>query len=67
MKQITIRIPNDQLDFFKELIEKLGIEIEEEVSIPESHKELVRLRMEKSKPEDLQTWESVRRNLSFKH
>ncbi len=66
MKQLTINIPNDQLVFFKELFEKLGVEITEEQAIPEQHKTIVRERIRKSMPEELQSWKSARKQLNFK-
>ena len=66
MKQLTINIPNDQLVFFKELFEKLGVEITEEQAIPEQHKTIVRERIRKSMPEKLQSWKSARKQLNFK-
>ena len=65
-KQLTINIPNDQLVFFKELFEKLGVEITEEQAIPEQHKTIVRERIRKSMPEELQSWKSARKQLNFK-
>jgi molybdopterin-biosynthesis enzyme MoeA-like protein len=66
MKQITIKLPNEQLAFFKQLVEKLGFEIEQDVIIPDSHKAIVRDRIEKSKPEDLVSWKEARKKLVFK-
>ena len=66
MKQITIKLPNEQLAFFKQLVEKLGFEIEQDVVIPDSHKAIVRDRIEKSKPEDLVSWKEARKKLVFK-
>jgi hypothetical protein len=66
MKQLTINIPNDQLVFFKELFEKLGVEITEEQAISEQHKTIVRERIRKSMPEELQSWKSARKQLNFK-
>jgi hypothetical protein len=59
MKQVTIKLPSEQLAFFKQLVEKLGFEIEQDVVIPDSHKAIVRDRIEKSKPEDLVSWKEV--------
>lgn len=66
MKQITIKLPNEQLAFFKQLVEKLGFEIEQDVVIPDSHKAIVRDRIQKSKPEDLVSWKEARKKLVFK-
>jgi len=67
MKQVTIKLPNEQLAFFKELVEKLGFEIEQEMTIPEAHKAIVRQRMNKSKPEELLSWKEARKKLVFKN
>jgi len=67
MKQITIKLPNEQLAFFKQLVEKLGFEIEQDAVIPDSHKAIVRDRIQKSKPEDLVSWKEARKKLVFKN
>jgi hypothetical protein len=67
MKQITIKLPNEQLVFFKQLVEKLGFSIEEEQNIPEEHKSLVRERIKKSKLEELIPWKVARKQLHFKN
>jgi len=67
MKQITIKLPNEQLAFFKQLVEKLGFEIEQELTIPESHKDIVRDRIKKSKSDELLPWKEARKKLVFKN
>ena len=67
MKQITIKLPNEQLAFFKQLVEKLGFEIEREMTIPESHKAIVRDRIKKSKSDELLSWKEGRKKLVFKN
>ena len=67
MKQVTIKLPNEQLAFFKQLVEKLGFEIEQEVTIPESHKAIVRDRIKKSKSDELLQWKEARKKLVFKN
>lgn len=67
MKQVTIKLPNEQLAFFKQLVEKLGFEIEQEVTIPESHKDIVRDRIKKSKSDELLQWKEARKKLVFKN
>ena len=67
MKQVTIKLPNEQLAFFKQLVEKLGFEIELEQTIPEEYKILVQERIKKSKPEELRTWKSAKKELVFKN
>lgn len=67
MKQITIKLPSEQLAFFKQLVEKLGFSIDEEPSISEEHRSLVRERIRKSKPEELIPWKEARKQLRFKN
>lgn len=66
MKEITLRIPEQKLVFFMELIEYLGFEVSEEVDIPMEHKEAVRARMAKSSlnPERLLDWEESQHNFN---
>ena len=42
------------------------VEITEEQAIPEQHKTIVRERIRKSMPEELQSWKSARKQLNFK-
>lgn len=68
MKEITLRIPDQKLDFVLELIEQLGLEVSsEEMEIPEEHKAIVRERVQKSKanPERLLDWEKVKDSFKF--
>jgi hypothetical protein len=67
MKQVTISLPNEQLDFFIQLVHKLGFEVEQEINIPEEHKLLVRERIRNSNPEDLISWKAARKKLVFKN
>lgn len=67
MKEVTLRIPDKKFGFFMELIEQLGIEVAEEVEIPEEHKAIVRERIKKSNqnPERLLDWNQVQDNFRF--
>jgi hypothetical protein len=67
MKQVTISLPNEQLDFFIQLVHKLGFAVEQEITIPEEHKLVVRERIRNSKPEDLISWKAARKKLVFKN
>lgn len=49
MKTITLEIPEEKYDFFMELFEQLGVEVTDEMEIPEEHKEIVRERIEEYK------------------
>lgn len=67
MKEVTLKIPDDKLPFFMELIEQLGFEVAGEVEIPEEHKVIVRERIKKSdqNPERLLDWDQVQDNFQF--
>lgn len=61
MKEITLKIPDQKVDFVMELIKHLGLEVAPKSKIPEEHKTIVRERIQKSKnnPERLLDWEEV--------
>lgn len=61
MKEITLKIPDQKVDFVMELIKHLGLEVAPKPEIPEEHKTIVRERIQKSKnnPERLLDWEEV--------
>lgn len=67
MKEVTLKIPDKKFKFFMELIRQLGLEITEEVEVPEEHKTIVRERIEKSKqnPDRLLDWDQVQNNLKL--
>jgi hypothetical protein len=66
MKQITLNIPENKYEFFLELVQNLGFEATEKITIPEEHKNIVRSRILKSKPEKLVPWSAARKQLRFK-
>jgi len=67
MKEITLKVPDHKIDFILELIEQLGVEVSEEIKIPEEHKEIVRERIRKSNanPERLLNWDEVKDNFKL--
>jgi Arc/MetJ-type ribon-helix-helix transcriptional regulator len=67
MKEITLKVPDHKIDFILELIEQLGVEVSEEIKIPEEHKEIVRERIQKSNanPERLLNWDEVKDNFKL--
>jgi len=67
MKEITLKVPDHKIDFVLELFEQLGIEVFDEIEIPEEHKEIVRERIRKSKanPERLLNWDEVKDNFKL--
>ncbi len=67
MKEVTVRVPDKKVAFFMELVKELGIEVSDEVEIPEEHKAIVLERMKKAKknPERLLDWDKVRDSFKF--
>lgn len=66
MKEITLKVPDHKIDFVLELFEQLGIEISDDIEIPEEHKEIVRERIRTSDPEKLIPWDEARKQFKFK-
>ena len=67
MKEVTLKIPDKQLQFFMKLFKQLGLEVkDEEIIIPEEHKEIVRERLKNAKDENFTPWEDARKKLKFK-
>ena len=68
MKEVTIKVPENQLQFFMELMHQLGLEAQENevFEVPEFHKEIIRKRLENIKPENLHDWEEVKDKFTFK-
>lgn len=66
MKEITIKIPNDKLDLFFELAEKLGLNISDEYTeIPEEHKAIVRERIKEVSSDKMVDWEDARKRFTY--
>jgi hypothetical protein len=63
MKEVTLKIPEDKWEFFKELIKQLDLEMSEEADIPEEHKSIVRERLSSARPEDITLWSEARKKL----
>ncbi|KPQ00870.1 MAG: toxin-antitoxin system antidote component [Bacteroidetes bacterium HLUCCA01] len=66
MKEITLKIPDQKLEFAVELFHQLGLEIVAEPSITEEHKAIVRERIASLSEEELIPWVEARKQLSFK-
>ncbi len=66
MREITLKIPEDKVDFFLELIKQLDLEVAEFDVIPEAHKEIVRERIQNSDASKLVSWEEARKELKYK-
>ena len=68
MKQIVLKIPDNKYSFVIELLKSFDyLKIEEEYSIPETHKDIVRERSTASKkdPDRLQDWDDAKKLLKF--
>jgi len=67
MKQITLQIPDTKFNFFMELIRQLGINVQSEVDIPETQKNIVRERIvdEAENPMKINDWDSVKDNFKL--
>lgn len=66
MKVLSVKIPDGQIRFFKDLIKRLGFEFVEEPTIPEEHKAIVRQRMKSYSKDDLIPWDIARKSLRKK-
>lgn len=66
MKEVTLKIPDNKLKFFMELINHLGFEVSIEMEIPEEHKAIVRERIRSAKAEDMVAWKDARKQFTFK-
>lgn len=71
MKQLVVNIPDEKINFFKELIQNLGFTVnknpEQREMLTEEQKDLIRLEREKIKkdPASLLDWDEARKNLHF--
>ncbi len=68
MKEITLKVPDQKVDFVLQLIEQLGLETTSEFQeIPEEHKAIVRerIRLSNENPERLLDWEEVKDSFKF--
>lgn len=66
MKEVTLKVPDKQLAFFLELVEKLGFEVASELDIPERHKLEVLRRIEQSQEGDAVSWEEAKKQIKTK-
>lgn len=67
MKQVVLNIPDNKYRFFMELVKNLGFVKDNNESICDEHKVIVRNRIINSNknPEVLQDWEKVKENFKF--
>lgn len=66
MKKVTLNIPDSKYAFFMELIASLGFVKTEVEDIPESHKEVVRQRMQSANSDEYMSWKEARTQFTFK-
>jgi hypothetical protein len=66
MKEVTLKIPDNKVGFFMELVGQLGFEVCEEPDILEEHKAIVRERIKTAKSDDMVPWTEARKQLTFK-
>lgn len=62
MKEVTLKIPDNKVEFFMELIKQLGLEFSEEKDVLEEHKRIVRerMRMSADDPSRLIEWDAIK-------
>lgn len=66
MREVTLRVPEQRLDFFMELNKQLGFEAVEELIIPTAHQEEVRERIKSGEPAQMDLWQEARQRFTFK-
>ena len=64
MKQVTLRIPDQKYDEFIELVEEMGIEIEDS-NITTEQKEIVRERIRTARADEMIPWDEARKQFVF--
>jgi hypothetical protein len=67
MKVLSVKIPDGQIRFFKDLVKRLGFEFVEDPAIPEEHKAIVGQRIASSYKADLIPWDDARKSLRKKN
>ncbi len=70
MKEITIKVPESQYDFFLQLMKKLGFNraSEQDFILTDAHKKILddALKDMEDNPGDEKDWNSIKKNLSGK-
>lgn len=62
MRKVVLNVPDEMYSFFIELVQKLGLEKEEEeenIEVPEWQKRTVMGRIESTLPNEYKTWEEI--------
>lgn len=65
MKEITLRVPEDKVQFVMQLAHELGIEVSNETTISEEHMAIVRDRIRSYSATDTIKWDEARKKLRF--
>lgn len=69
MKTITLQIPDNKLEFFLKLVEELGLSVtqknEEDIKIPNWHKEEVEKRLQNTPKNEYKNWDSLRNEIQL--
>ena len=65
MKEVTLRVPDQKLEFFMELNKQLGFETVQEAPIPSEHQIIVRERIKSANSEQMSTWQEARQQFTF--
>ncbi|MBI1288226.1 MAG: hypothetical protein GC178_11690 [Flavobacteriales bacterium] len=68
MREVILKVPEEKYEFIMELIANLGLEVEQEMEIPEWQKNIVRERMAEyeKNPENAIPWKEARKQITFK-
>ena len=66
MKELTVKVPENKVEFFMNLMKELGIEEADVNEIPEEHKNIVRERIKTEDPEEMVTWDSARSQFEYR-
>ncbi len=67
--KVTLNIDDSKAAFLLELLGSLDyvtIDTDEQMEVPEWHKEIVRQRIKDAKPEDYITWDEMKKKIKLK-
>ena len=68
MPRVVINVPDEKLAEFNQVMQQMGFQPQEEnFTVPEWHKDIVRERIRTAKEEDYIPWEEVKRKLDEKY
>jgi len=66
MKEVTVKVPEDKVEFFMSLMKELGIEEADMNKVPEEHKNIVRERIKTEASEEMESWDSARNQFEYR-